>query len=350
MGKRLLLITPRFYGIDEKIIERLEVLGFDVEWFENRNLIFDYHGTKSKLKFIRRIYSLLFSPQKRNIKNELRKIENLKFDILFAINGHAICSYLFRRLKRINSEIYSVLYLWDSFNMYSWNKEIKYFDKVYTFDHSDSKMYGIEYKPNFHIKNANNYKDNKYDVFFVGKFSQFRLKQIDIILYQLKESSLKYFVKLWPAYSVILHNRLIYKALKTKNLNQIWINNYIANFEAVEGLLNRDFILKNSLSYEEVYDKMLSSNVVLDLPFQEQQGFSHGLIQALANGKKVITTNQKIKEEVFFNHVQIQILNDKNPEIDFDWIKRESNFPTHKYFLNLELTEWLKSILNVELG
>lgn len=348
MLTRILLITPEFYGIEKKIKSLLEESGYEVIWLENKTLHFDYHGTNSKFKFLRRIYFFLFFPHIRYIKNELKKIENSRFDILFSINGNIICSYLFRRLRKINPGLFSVIYLWDSFSMYSWTTEIKHFDKVFTFDPADSKKYGIEFKPNFYVKSVvHRSLEHEYDLFFAGKFNPFRLFIFDKLISQAEISGIKYFLKLWPAYRIFPHNRLIYKIFKEIKLNNNWSKVYIFNFEAVEGLIKRAYIIKSSMIYEEIQYHLLCSNVVLDLPFQEQTGYTHRLIEALANGKKVITTNKNIKEESFYNSKQIQIMDKQNPEADWNWIMEKSNFLVNSYFNDLELSVWLKSIINV---
>jgi hypothetical protein len=122
------------------------------------------------------------------------------------------------------------------------------------------------------------------------------------------------------------------------------------NYEAIEGILKREYIMANSLSYEEMQYHLLCSNVILDLPFQGQSGYTHRLIEALAYGKKVITTNSNIKKESFFNSVQIHIMDEQNPEVDCNWIKEKSSFPVAGYLKELELSAWLKSIINVEIA
>jgi hypothetical protein len=351
MPLRVLLITPVFYGIEKKIKSVLEESDYEVIWFENKTLPLDYHGTNSKFQFLRRIYFLLFFPHVRYIKKELKKIENIRFDILFSINAHIICPYLFRKLKSRNPALFSVLYLWDAFSMYTWKAEIKNFNKVYTFDPVDSEKYRIGYKPNFHIRNhITGTHNQEFDLFFAGKFNPCRFYVVDKIVSQTDEFLIRYFLKLWPTYKNYLHNHLIYILLRIINFNSKWTKNYLLNYEAVEGILKSKFIMANSLTYEEIQDNLLCSNVVLDLPFQGQSGYSHRLIEALANGKKIITTNSNIKKESFFNSDQIHIIDSGNPEVDCNWIKEKSTFPADSFFSELELSAWLKSMINVEVA
>jgi hypothetical protein len=347
MSVRVLLITPRFYGIENRIKSVLEKSFKEVIWLENKTLPLDYHGTNSKMKIFRRIYFFFLAPHKRYLRKELNKIENLKFDILFSINANIICTYLFKRLKKNNPELHSVLYLWDSFSKYNWKKELELFNKVYTFDPVDSTINQIEYKPNFYIaRDSDPKRQSEYDLFFVGKFTPERLKTLDKISSLSDSSNLKCFVRLWPAFRIFLHNNFVYSFLKLFKHGNSWVNNYLLNYEAVEGILKREFLVPGTLVFEDVQDKLLSSNVILDLPFQSQAGYTHRLIEALANGKKVITTNLNIKKERFYNPDQIHILDEKEPVIDSNWISEKSAFPVNDYLIDLELEKWLKSIIN----
>lgn len=348
MTGRVLLITPKFYGIEKKIKYTLEESGYEVFWIENKTLLLDYHGTESKLKPLRRIYFALFSPQVKYLRKELKKTGDKKFDILFVINAHIVCRFLLKKLKGINPQLFSIIYFWDSFSKFNWTREIKLFDKVYTFDPVDSVKFKIDYKPNFYIRPFLKINHNqKYDLFFVGKFSQERLCVLDRIADQTENEGLNFFIKLWPAYKIYLHNRYVYKILSQLYLKGTWKEKYLLNFEAVEGILIREYLVTESMDYDEVQSNLLRSNVILDLPFKKQTGYTHRIIEALANGKKVLTTNSNIRKEIFYNPEQIHILDDQSPEFDSKWIKEIFEFPINSSFLNLELSNWLKSIFNV---
>jgi hypothetical protein len=351
MALRVLLLIPQYYNIEKLIRSILEESGYEVIWIENRTLSFDYHGTRSKFKILRRIYFFLFSPQVSYLKRALGKIGNLRFDILFSINGHSVCPFLFRRLKRDNPDLYSVLYLWDSFSMYNWSDEIKLFNKVYSFDSKDCIKYKLSYKPNFYIKYSREASiKNVYDLFFVGKFSPERILVLDKLLKKTLAAGLKSYVKVWPAYMILFHSYIVYHILKTIGFKSSRVKNYLLNFEAVEGILEREYIIQEKLNYSEVQDHLLDSNVILDLPYPQQAGYTHRIIEALAGGKKAITTNTLIRNESFFNPDQIHFIDSQNPEISADWIKERSEFPVDKYISDLELSQWLKSLLDVRIA
>jgi hypothetical protein len=347
MVERLLLITPEFYGIEKKIKSLLEDSGYEVTWIENKSLPFDYHGSDAKFKLLRRIYYFFTEPLTRYLKKELAKIKNHKFDLLLSINAHCISPYLFRQLKKQNPQIFSVLYLWDSFSMYDWNKEIKLFNKVYTFDPADSKFYQIEYKPNFWIKNnASEVSKNDYDLFFAGKFSSARMAFIDKVKNLPEFLSVRSYLKIWPAYKMTFHNSFLYSIIKILNPGNRWADNYIINYEAVEGILKKDYLINESQNFEYIHQLLSSSNVILDMPFSFQTGYTHRVVEALARGKKVITTNSNITKEDFYNPEQIKIVDHLNPQLDYNWIKAKSEFRVKEYFADLELSVWLKSLID----
>mgnify|MGYP001791599426 CR=1 FL=1 len=244
-----------------------------------------------------------------------------------------------------------MVHLWDSFSMYSCDKELKLFNKAYTFDRADSIKYQIEYKPNFYIKYIGKLqKEIEYDLCFIGKFTPARLSVINKILSQSERAGIRYFIILWPAYKILFHNYLIYLFLKIINFHSAWTKDYQLHYEANERLLKEKFVVENKMNFEEVQSHFQSSNVILDLPFERQTGFTHRVIEALANGKKVITSNSGIKNERFYNPEQIHILDNHNPLVDCKWIKKKLEFPVDNYFKELELSVWIKSIIDVRIA
>jgi hypothetical protein len=345
---KLLLITPQFYGIEKLIKSALEESGYEVTWIENKSLVFDYHGTKAKFRYLRRLYFLIFSPDKKYIKRQFKDIENERFDILFSINAHIICPYLFDKLKKNNPLIHSSLFLWDSSEKYSWIEELKLFDKVYTFDRTDSQRFNIQYKPNFFIRQQNNtVRKDESDLFFAGKFSPERLFIIDKLLEQSGVSGIRACIKLWPAYKILFHWHLIYLLLKKSNHQNTWMRNYTLNYEAIEGILNEQYLINESIPYYEIQIYAMHSNVILDIPFEGQSGYTHRVIEALARGQKILTTNKGIKNEVFYNSEQIHFIDRKDPQFDYDWIRSKTVFGINDCLKDLELKEWLKQVVNV---
>jgi hypothetical protein len=347
MKERILLITPVFYGFEKLISAELEKSGYAVVWLENKELAFDYHRTSAKLRLIRKILFLLFSPQRTYLKKKLHKLDNLKFDILFAVNCFIICPYLFKRLRYFNADLRSMLYLWDSVELYSWKKESKLFDNVYSFDRKDAVNNNWFYLPNFHTGQREG-KKNKiiYDIYFAGKFTPVRFRILERILDLLKYSDLNCKIVLVPTFKNVLHNRILYRLLKLSGIKTHWIKDFLLTYEVNEGLIFRDFIYREQDDFSEIRNEMNSSNVILDINNPGQSGYSHRLVEALCSGKKVITDNLDIKRENGFNPERIKVIDNINPALDADWIKERAEFNAESTFEFLELSEWIREIFH----
>lgn len=346
--KRLLLISPVLYGIEKHINDALQKKGFEVTWIENKILPFDYQSPDAKLRSLRRTFYALTFKKEQHIKKQLSTIDNLNFDVLLSINCHVLCSCLIRKLRNRNKNIKTILYLWDSTNKFSCLKTTELFDRVYTFDHDDSKKHNWDYIPNFFIKNEDSQnKNHKYDLLFVGKFTEHRLKLLDeIIDKQLVSRPFKYYIKLLPAYKNSLHSYLLYLAIKRFREKNKWICDYTLNYEAITRKLNHEYLIYKPVSPETVVKKRAQSKVIIDLPFPDQSGYTHNAIAALALGKKLITTNNRIRNEEFYNPDQVKIIDQNNPEVDYSWIKEKGEFSIHPYFEKLEMSNWLSLIVN----
>jgi hypothetical protein len=112
---------------------------------------------------------------------------------------------------------------------------------------------------------------------------------------QIKNSGIHYFVRLWPSYRIFPHSSFMYCLIKNAGLSNNWTRNYLLNYEAIEGELNRDYIVLERIDFDKTQLQFKYSNVVLDLPYKAQTGFTHSFINAMATGKKVITTAGRFK-------------------------------------------------------
>jgi hypothetical protein len=350
MPVRLLLLAPDFYGIENEIATRLEKLGFDVSYLENKVLTFDYHGQKASLRLLRRIYYFFFKPDVRYIRKFFCENENPRFDLLFAINCHCVNSSLFKILRKFNPAVRSVVFLWDSLSSYSWEKEVRLFDKSFTYDITDSEKYGISYMPNFYIK-PNQIFTGLYHhkVFFAGKFNLKRFNEIDELNKIFQNQEVDSYLKLLAGTKKSFHNSFLYRIIKALPSNTSKLD-YVANYEAIEKIIIRDYIIYDSIEFIEVQEHLSGSNVVLDIEYSEQFGYSHRLIEALSQGKKILTTNSSIGRENFFNDKQIKIIDTNKIAIDIEWLKREEVYEIPNCISDLELTPWLKSLLQDEIS
>jgi hypothetical protein len=121
---------------------------------------------------------------------------------------------------------------------------------------------------------------------------------------------------------------------------------YLLNYEAMEGILRRDYLRKDSIGFQEAQSIFQRSNVILDIPCDDQAGFTHRFVLALAQGKKCITTNKAVIYEDFFNPDQIHLIDPVNPILDSEWINETKKYSVDSSFNELELSEWLNNLID----
>ncbi|MDO4413632.1 MAG: hypothetical protein Q4C20_01000 [Erysipelotrichaceae bacterium] len=80
-------------------------------------------------------------------------------------------------------------------------------------------------------------------------------------------------------------------------------------------------LLRKRVSYSEILQKMLKSNCILEILQPGQGGGTLRYFEAVCYNKKLLTTNQRIKEYLFYNEKYMKIFSDFS-DIDLNWIRK----------------------------
>lgn len=111
-----------------------------------------------------------------------------------------------------------------------------------------------------------------------------------------------------------------------------------------KSLKENDIVIHKPLSTDSVQKVMMQSDCILDTDRESQSGTTPRLIWALAMGKKVITTNQNIKQMPFYNAELIHIIDRNNPVVDMDFIESQPDFSRcQKLIQTLRIDAWVKN-------
>ena len=111
---------------------------------------------------------------------------------------------------------------------------------------------------------------------------------------------------------------------------------------------------KKNISYKENLKNVIQSDIVLDIPISGQKGLTLRVLEALYYKKKLISFNDYLKNELFYNDNNILILNegDLDSNIVIDKIEEFLNKPyqdlkenelARKYF---SFEEWILRFCN----
>lgn len=295
IGRKVVLICPKFYNYSDEIFLELENQGAEVVFIDERpsNSFFFKSLLRLGLK------KLLESKIE---KYYVKKIESLADDTtdFLIINPEAINEHVIQLIRSMYKEAKFTLYMWDSIkNKKNIDKIFPFFDKCFSFDPDDVKIKSeLMFMPLFYKEvDLKKIPEKQYSISFAGSCHSDRLP----ILRKLEISNrlMTNFYIFSPSYMITL---LIYfnnfLNLKVNDLKSI-------NYEKI--------------SSDEVNKVMKASHAVIDIHHPKQTGLTMRCFEVLASGVKLITTNTDIKNYDFYNTKNILIID--RDKIDLDEIE-----------------------------
>lgn len=341
-GKRILFVCQRFFGYEQKIKETLLELGAsdvywqDVKWFRGnikgkktwRTLLFYLRAPMARTKWTRKIY---------------KAIEDKEFDVLLCIENTPFKKWYIQKLKRKNPAMKTILFLWDTQDVQKSFMDYFYlFDKIYSFDRDECAKYGFEYFPDFYIEDSRytTKGGRKYDLAFVSKCQPFSTEFRAALLAKIDDFCIE------KGLDTFFHLKYIPKGKPHHHLVRKWFSEQhrLRKYHTMlEAFSNRKWLKDYDLPLNAVQDAYNNATAILDLSYPDRQGMTLNCIASIAKGKKLITTNYKIKEEPFYDANNILVIDGENPVIDPDFFRKPAIKIDMTY---LRLDNWLKHIIN----
>lgn len=315
-GKRVLFIGIGFYDYENIIKENLEKYGAIIDFYlEQPNYLLNglYGKIINKLKYRKNII-------KKHHKKILKETKLKKYDLVFVLKGENLTTDFIKALKLQQEKAIFIMYQWDSLNRVSNALDmIPYFDKVFSFDRLDCQKYEkLEFRPLFFRKSKEVEIINpKYDLVFIGWLHADRMDLIKNIEKNCKTKNIKTFFYLYTGIKTYI-NFLLKK--QSQNL-------YI-----------------KPLNYSNVQDLHFNTKVILDLPHPFQNGLTMRTIEAIGANKKLITTNQDIKNYDFYDENNICIIYKENIEIKNSFFKKPYKKISDEIKDKYSLDKWINDI------
>jgi len=266
LGKRILFVSPEFFGIDKSIMRVLEDRGAEVQWFDERAV---------KSSFFRALNSVgpqLFHFQSNNYyKKKCAEIQG-DIDIVLVIKGDMISRETIKlmRSRFQNAEI--VLYLYDSVkNIKGILNKVGLYDEVLSFDPKDCKEYGFKFRPlfcDFEKKQTTKEKETKYDICFYGTMYGDRFGIVNRVQEYCRRQGMKFYS--------FCFLRGKFMAL------YYWIT------EKEYRKMQKGMISFEAKTTSEIADIVESSKIILDANDVNQQGLTIRTLETLMSGKKIL--------------------------------------------------------------
>jgi hypothetical protein len=322
-GKSVLFFAPVFFGYDLEIKKQLESYGAKVYLYNERPSTSFF--AKAIIRIRKKLVSLYINQYFKDIIN---KHKSHTIDYVFIIKGEVINLSILNQLKVTFADAKFILYLWDSLKNYPDTRAtLDFYDKVFTFDYDDSLIGNVKFRPLFYIGIYKNLATNNflnYDLLFVGTVHTDRWLFLKKILDEASKHQLKVYYYLYVQSPIIF----IFRKIFDKRLRSLPIK----------------YVKLKSLSKESIAELMSQSKVILDIQHPKQTGLTMRCIEVLGARKKLITTNETIKNYDFFHDDDIMLINRENPILYKYFFQKEYTVMADKVYDNYSVDGWLKEI------
>lgn len=351
---RILFVAPAYFNLQKPIEQELVRQGHSVTYINDVVIKKRTYATKNNyicelINLIKRIYYKVYDilfPNSIWREEIMNGKLNQSFDFLFVINGYTFQPTFIRHLRKYNSNISTCFYAWDTQRYYNYFRLLKYFDKKYTFDYIDASTSNIKFLPFYWCNKWKKNSNIKYVLSIVGSNHDGRYTIVRKIADTLDTKGLAYYFRVVEARDpnnkadqIVWDN--LYRSYKEKG-NRFGMD----EIDIIYRRKKDSIITYDLIPQDEVYDIISQSQCLLDTDRESQTGTTPRIIWALAQKKKIISTNKNLIKMPFYNKDIISIIDRRNPVIDFDFINREipdSFFPSVEY---LRIDNWVKEIIS----
>ncbi|MFH0709185.1 MAG: hypothetical protein V2A75_03170 [Pseudomonadota bacterium] len=311
---KVLYIGLNFYHYPKVIAEGLENLGFQVDFFPIEPPTASYKLARYVKKF--RKISL-----DRYHDEIITKSTSVKYDKVFFITTHFFSLENLKRLKETQTKAEFISYHWDSIvSGFDYLNTVPFFDRVFTFDRVDCEEHNFRYLPLFAsgIYSSIRQKKRNYDIDVYTVGSVYKLQRY-FLVHEFKNFCVKNDISIYVHLhlTLVTYIKLLLKGIIPKNVSLSAIDNNIME------------------------DITFHSRAVLDVPNRPQSGLTMRIIENIAIGKKIVTTNLNIEKEPFYDKNQVFLLGKDNMDGLKEFLELDIEIQERS---ELMLDSWLKKI------
>ena len=318
-GKTILLITPIIFHYHSVLEEELRKMG-------NKVIFFPDQPSDAFTALKRKIFPKV---SKYHYEKIFKKISDEKIDCFLLINGKGITRSFVSKLRKLNPKALFITYQWDSIQRNNLDRKTNFlyfldlFDKRYSFDYDDVKsVKELNYLPNFHtIEIQKDSTEKKHiDLLLVASYTEERYR---FLKKHLNQEGLKFYHHLYMPW----HHFLRTLILKRK-------------------IINTKYIKFSTISKEHLDNLYKSSFATIDIPYENQSGFTMRIMESLAFKCKVFTTNSNLKNETFYTKESICVVNENNfLEVYRNNTKKENTF-IHPEIEKMHISNWIQKVFS----
>jgi hypothetical protein len=313
---KITLISFDNWGFNQHIVNSLlennhEVNHIDFSKFKYKypNFFFKIYNFILKLFFKQNLKTKFYGEKIINSLDENPE----KQDLILTIKGDFIAPEFAKQIKNYTKK--SVAFFNDNINRCpKIIRVIPHFDEVFSFEKKDCEKYNLKFATNwiYNSISMSPEKSIKRQVFNIISEDK-RLPVLSKIASDLNAKN-------------ISHKILVYSKTGRKKTCSI------------------DYISKKK-SLEKIKNYINSSQVLLDINRDNQDGLTFRVFESIGLQKKLITTNTDIKNYDFYNPNNILIIDKINPDIEISFFDKEYQQIPSSIYNKYSLDGWLKKVV-----
>ncbi|EHB56259.1 putative lipopolysaccharide biosynthesis protein [Mycolicibacterium rhodesiae JS60] len=281
---RVLLVSLKFFGYEQQIVERLRARGHEAEHLDDRA----FNSALGRV-VLRRIPQLVEPATRRHFERALADLGPL--DVLLVLKGENAPRWFIEELQARNPRMRTIFYTWDSLRNAGRAEDLfDLFDRRISFDPGDVNVRGdIDYVPLFHspvfTRARTTTQAREIDLSFVGTLHSDRHSFVRRATAGLPASrtSVRLYVQAEWYY---------------------WVGRVTGRFRGVR----RDEVTFDKLGLDDVASLFARSRAVLDMQRTNQTGLTMRTFEVLAAGAALVTCNSAIRDEPFYDSQYILIV------------------------------------------
>lgn len=318
--KKILFISPYFFGYEKAIAARLRELGAEVDFYNERPS--DTIITKGMIRVKSKLYRKKIL---RYYEKLWHKLEGKNYDYFLLIKGESIPLSFLEKFVSANPDTSKIFYSYDAAAEYpKFLKLYPFFDSNFTFEPSDAKRYHLHFRPLFFLEDyklSEKISPPKFNVAFIGTAHTDRYLIGEKVRNLCSERGFKTFFYYYAPGKLAF----VLKKIFDKNLQHFDMNR----------------LSFSKLKHSEIAEIYRESFSVLDINKPFQNGLTMRTFEALASGKKLLTTNCDIKNYPFYHPENIHILDRNDIEINADFFQTEFRKLDASILEKMSLDSWL---------
>lgn len=325
-NKKILFFAPAFFRYEHAIAEKMRELGAQVDMYDVRSVTGAF--SRALLKISPAIFRKRSQTYYEKILDDNRGKD---YDYVLIVKCDMTPDSILERIKVEFPKAKLCLYLWDSVeNIPGITGKFKYFDTLHSFDQNDCEEYPVlKFRPLFfgdQFRKSIKDGEYKYDISFLGTIHSDRYAVIKEIQKTAAEKNLRCY---WFLY---LQSKFIYKFYKLTKKEFRDAKEEVFAFE--------------KMSSSEISSIVDDSRIILDIQHPKQTGLTMRTIEMIGMNKKLITTNNAIKNYDFYNPNNIAIIDRNNVTVDYSFLSTPYQPIDNDVYEKYSLRSWILDVLS----